>query len=119
MTEGRLPRGVVPPGTCAKGGRSPVVYVFLCAPCAGYAPVTGPDYSGFLSGRCQGCGAGSRELHRFQAQIMSAANGGCACSSSHRRVAGDLPTEESAMAVWTEVKTRPARSAERKVPGDG
>ena len=104
MTEGRLPRGVVPPGTYAKGGRSPVVYVFLCALCAGYAPITDPDYSGFLSGRCQGCGADSRELHRFQALIMSAANGGCMCTSSHQQVTGDLPTEESALAVWTEVK---------------
>ena len=40
MTD-RLPRGIVPPGTYAKGGRSPIVYVRLCPPCAGYAPATG------------------------------------------------------------------------------
>jgi hypothetical protein len=109
---GRLPRGVVPPGTYATGGRSPVVYVSLCPPCAGYAPTTDEGYDGFLSGRCQGCGADSRELHRFQALILSAANGGCMCTSSHPQVTGDLPTEGSALAVWTEVKTRP-RSAAR------
>ena len=108
MADAVLPKGIVPPGTYAKGGRSPVAYVFLCAPCAGYAPITDEDYAGFLSGRCQGCGANSRELHRFQALIMSAANGGCMCTTGHRQVTGDLPTEESALAVWTEVKTRPA-----------
>lgn len=115
MAETDLKRGVVPPGTYAGGGRSPVVYVLLCAPCAGYAPITDPDYSGALSGRCQGCGANSRELHRFQALIMSAANGGCFCEG-HRQVCGDLPTEASARAVWTEVSTRPGRfkSAEDK-----
>lgn len=105
----RLPRGVVPPGTYAKGGRSPIVYVLLCPVCAGYAPITDPDYSGFLSGRCQGCGADSRELHRFQALIMSAANGGCMCTTEHRQVTGDLPTEESAGAVMLEVRTRPSK----------
>ena len=104
-----IPRGVVPPGTYAGGARSPIVYVRLCPPCAGYAPITPEDYDGYLSGRCQGCGANSRELHRFQALIMSAANGGCMCDSGHRQVTGDLPTEGSALAVWTEVKTRPAQ----------
>jgi len=107
MTD-RLPRGIVPPGTYAKGGRSPIVYVRLCPPCAGYAPTTGEDYDGALSGRCQGCGADSRELHRFQALILSAANGGCFCEG-HRQVTGDLPTMASADAVLTEVLTRPAQ----------
>ena len=111
MPETNLPRGVVPPGTYAKGGRSPIVYVLLCPVCAGYAPMTGEDYDGFMSGQCRGCGAWSRELHRFQALILSAANGGCMCDSGHPQVIGDLPTEESALAVWTEVKTRPARRA--------
>lgn len=102
-----LPRGVVPPGTYAGGARSPIVYVQLCPPCAGYAPITPEDYDGFLSGRCQGCGANSRELHRFQALIMSAANGGCMCDSGHRQVTGDLPTEETAGALMLEVRTRP------------
>ena len=109
-----LPRGVVPPGTYAGGARSPIVYVHLCPPCAGYAPITPEDYDGYLSGRCQGCGANSRELHRFQAMIMSAANGGCMCDSGHRQVTGDLPTEESVMQLWTEVRTRPPLTAERR-----
>jgi hypothetical protein len=110
MSETRLPRGIVPPGTYARGGRSPIVYVYLCAPCAGYAPTTDEDDDWIpgLSGRCQGCGANSRELHRFQALILSAANGGCMCDSGHPQVTGDLPTEASALAVMTEVKTRPA-----------
>jgi hypothetical protein len=104
-----MPRGVVPPGTYAKGARSPIVYVYLCPPCAGYAPLTDEDYDGALSGRCQGCGAESRELHRFQALILSAANGGCMCDLGHPQVTGDLPTGESAGAVMTEVRTRPRR----------
>lgn len=115
MAETDFKRGVVPSGTYAKGTRSPIVYVRLCTPCAGYAPTTDPGYSGALPGRCQGCGGNSRELHKFQALILSAANGGCFCEG-HRQVSGDLPTEASAMAVLTEVKTRPAqfRSAEDK-----
>jgi len=92
MTD-RMPRGAGPPGTYAQGARSPVVYVLLCAPCAGYAPTTDEDYDGALSGRRQGCGGNSRELHRFQALILSAANGGCMCTTEHRQVTGDLPTE--------------------------
>ena len=107
MSEIRLP-GIVPPGTYAQGARSPIVYVHLCPSCAGYAPITPVDYDGYLSGRCQGCGANSRELHRFQAMIMSAANGGCMCDSGHRQVAGDLPTEEMAGALMLEVRSRPA-----------
>lgn len=84
-----MPKGVVPRGRYAQGGRSPIVYVFLCPPCAGYAPISAPGYEGFLSGRCQGCGGYSRELHRFPAVIHSA--GSCQCESSHRRVTGDLP----------------------------
>ena len=111
-----MPRGVVPPGTYAKGARSPIVYVLLCPSCAGYAPTTDPSYSGALSGRCQGCGADSRELHRFQALILSAANGGCMCDSGHPQVTGDLPTLESANAVLTEVLTRPALHGFGPVP---
>ena len=103
----QLPKGVVPPGTYAKGGRSPIVYVLLCPPCAGYAPITGEDYRGALSGHCQGCGAWTREVHKFQAVILSAANGGCFCEG-HRQVTGDLPTEAEARAVLLEVQTRPA-----------
>jgi hypothetical protein len=108
MSEARLPRGIVPPGTYAKGGRSPIVYVRLCAPCAGYASLADKDYAG-LSGQCQGCGAWSRELHRFQALILSAANGGCMCDAGHPQVTGDLPTMASADAVLTEVLTRPTQ----------
>jgi len=103
-----LRRGVVPPGRYAQGGRSPIVYVYLCAYCAGYAPITEPGYS-CHAGNCQGCGTASRELHRFQALIMSAANGGCMCTTEHPQVTGDLPTEEMAGAVMTEVRTRPRR----------
>jgi hypothetical protein len=78
-----------PPGTYAGGARSPVVYVYLCPPCAGYAPITSPDYSGALSGACQGCGSGWRELHRFPAVIVSAS--GCQCRMQHDRVTGDMP----------------------------
>jgi hypothetical protein len=120
MADAKLPRGIVPPGTYAKGGRSPIVHVLLCPPCAGYAPTTDEDYIGFLSNHCQGCGAWSREVHRFQALILSAANGGCMCDSGYPQVTGDLPTEESAMAVLTEVRTRPApRSAVEQAFIDG
>jgi hypothetical protein len=67
--------------------RTVAVHVLLCPDCAGYAPITGEDYRGFLSGECQGCGATSRELHRFPALAHSA--GGCRCRSRHARVAGD------------------------------
>jgi hypothetical protein len=103
---GDLPRGVVPRGTYAKGGRSPVVYVMLCAPCAGYAPPADGDYGSDYY-HCQGCGAWTLEVHRFQALIMSAANGGCMCTTEHPQVTGDLPTEDSLGAVWTELATRP------------
>ena len=83
-----LQRGIVPPGTYAGGKRSPIVWVYLCAPCAGYAPMTVKDYSGALSGQCQGCGSGSRELHRFSALINSARE--CECHTWHERVTGDL-----------------------------
>lgn len=107
MPESAIPRGIVPPGRYAKGGRSPIVYVLLCPPCAGYAPTTDEGYEGPLNGHCGGCGAWSREVHRFQAMILSAANGGCMCTAQHPQVTGDLPTEESAGAVMTEVRTRP------------
>jgi hypothetical protein len=117
MAEAIYQRGVVPPGTYARGGRSPIVYALLCAPCAGYAPTTDPDYDGALSGRCQGCGADSRELHRFQALIMSAANGGCRCTTGHKQVTGELPTEESLRAVWWELATRPMSPVQRSERG--
>lgn len=98
---------IVPPGTYARGGRSPVVYAFLCPSCAGYAPTVHEDYPPLP--QCQGCGAYAREVHRFQALIMSAANGGCMCITEHPQVTGDLPTEESAGAVMLEVRTRPGR----------
>jgi hypothetical protein len=113
MAETDLPRGTVPRGTYAKGGRSPIVYAMLCAPCGGYAPTTDPDYRGALSGHCQGCGAYSREVHRFPALIMSAANGGCRCPAEHRQVTGDLPAEESLRAVWWELATRPMSPVQR------
>lgn len=113
MSEASHPRSTVPPGTYAKGGRSPIVYALLCAPCAGYAPVTAPDYDGALSGHCQGCGAWSREVHRFQALILSAANGGCVCVTGHPQVTGDLPTEESLGQVYTELATRPMSPVQR------
>jgi hypothetical protein len=107
MPDDRLPRGIVPPGTYTQGGRSPIIYVLLCAPCAGYAPTV--PRNGPVRVHCQGCGAYVREVHRFQALIMSAASGGCMCVTEHPQVTGDLPTGESATAVWTEVKTRPAQ----------
>lgn len=107
-TEGTaVQRGAIPAGTYAGGGRSPIAYVLLCPSCAGYAPTTDEDYGVFLSSRCEGCGAQPRELHRFQALILSAANGGCMCTMEHRQVTGDLPTEEVAMGVLLEVRTRP------------
>lgn len=109
MPESAMPCGIVPRGRYAKGARSPIVYVLLCPPCAGYAPITDEDYEGALSGRCQGCGTDTRERHRFQAVILSAANGGCMCDTGHPQVTGDLPTEDVAGAVMTEVRTRPQR----------
>lgn len=88
MTASPLPRGQVPPGTYAQGGRSPIVWVCLCPPCGGYAAITSEDYSGALSGRCQGCGSESREVHRFRAVIASASC--CGCEMAHARVRGDL-----------------------------
>ena len=90
----------------AEAERSPVVRVWLCAPCAGYAPISTPAGS-YQAGHCDGCRSYSRELHKFQALIMSAASGGCACDSHHFQVCGDLPTRESAYAVLAEVRTRP------------
>lgn len=108
MAEADLPRGVVPPGTYAKSGRSPIVYVWLCAPCAGFAPMTDPGDT-YQPGQCDGCRASSRELHKFQALIMSAANGGCFCDGHRPQVCGDLPTRQSADQVTLEVLTRPQR----------
>jgi hypothetical protein len=68
--------------------RSPVVYVRLCASCAGYQNISTEDYVGALTGRCQGCGATAREMHRFPAFIHSADP--CACTTSHARVTGDV-----------------------------
>ena len=114
MTD-QLPRGTVPPGNYAGGGRSPIVWVMLCPACAGYAPTVPEDSPLYPVGaHCQGCGAYVREVHQFQALILSAANGGCFCEG-HRQVTGDLPTEESVMQLWTEVKTRPALAAKMEV----
>jgi len=69
--------------------RAPLVWVRLCARCAGFEPATAEDYVGYLSGRCQGCGDYSRELHEFAAFIHSAA--GCRCRDRHDGPAvGDL-----------------------------
>lgn len=80
--------GVVPPGRYAQGSRSPIVAVFLCAGCAGFAPFTDTSYEGYLSGRCNGCGIWSRELHRFRAWVDTAC--GCRCHGGHAQVYGDL-----------------------------
>jgi hypothetical protein len=102
-----------PPGTYAGATRSPVVYVYLCPSCAGYPPITAEDYSGALSGGCNGCGNPARELHRFPAVIVSAA--GCACRTSHQRATGDLPdVHELTMAVqqaWDAEFSRPSDRA--------
>lgn len=115
MTDPKLPKGIVPPGTYAKGGRSPIVHVWLCPPCGGYAPMT-DEGDRYQPGQCDGCGASSRELHRFQSLILSAANGGCMCDTHRGQVTGDLPTSASAMQLLMEVRTRPSRflSAEDK-----
>lgn len=62
------------------------------------------------------CGAWTREVHKFQAMILSAANGGCMCDTHRGQVTGDLPTAASAMQLLMEVRTRPSRflSAEDK-----
>lgn len=82
------PRGVVPPGRYVRGERAPIVWVLLCAGCAGFAPTTAEDYRGFLSGRCAGCRIDSRELHRFRAWIDTAP--GCNCTGGHPQVHGDM-----------------------------
>lgn len=89
-------------------GRGGVVYVWLCPSCGGYDPLAAPDDEGALSGGCQGCGERVREVHRFQALALTAANGGCICPSAHRQVTGDLPDEAAVTAVSIEVRTRPA-----------
>jgi hypothetical protein len=81
-------RGVVPAGRYAQCGRSPIVWVFLCAACAGFAPFTAEDYWGALSGQCHGCGLHTRELHRFRAWLDTAP--GCRCTNSHRQAVGDV-----------------------------
>ncbi len=80
--------GAIPVGRYAQGERSPIVWVLLCAGCGGFAPQTSLDYVGFLSGQCGGCGAQTRELHRFRAWIDSAA--GCQCTGAHPKAVGDL-----------------------------
>lgn len=77
-----------PAGAYAGGARSPIVHVYLCSKCAGYADMTPVGYEGYLSGVCSGCGCRVRELHRFPAVIDSVA--GCACRGQHARVTGDL-----------------------------
>jgi hypothetical protein len=86
-------RGVVPPGPYAQGGRSPIVWVFLCAGCAGFAPFTDEDYGGYLSGECEGCRTSNRELHRFRAWIDTAP--GCQCRGVHPQAIGDVGAADS------------------------
>jgi hypothetical protein len=77
-----------PPGRYAAGARAPIVWVFLCDICAGFAPLTDEGYEGALTGRCQGCGHEARELHRFRAWIDTAP--GCNCSGGHAQMHGDV-----------------------------
>ena len=85
-----LQRGVVPPGRYAHGGRSPIVWVLLCAYCAGFEVQTDEGYEGFLSGRCQGCDIWSRELHKFKAWIDTADGCGSSCEGRHPQAVGDI-----------------------------
>lgn len=85
----------VPPGTYARGQRSPIVWVYLCARCAGYAPITPEGYDGALTGNCGGCGTHRTEVHRFRAVIDSAA--GCNCTMQHPRMTGDLSATADTM----------------------
>lgn len=82
------PTQQTPPGPYAHGARSPIVWVRLCASCAGYAPYTPEAYNGALSGGCAGCGAWSRETHRFPAHIDSST--GCSCGTHGDPLVGDL-----------------------------
>jgi hypothetical protein len=100
-TQTFCPPSAVPPGPYAGGARSPVAYVLLCPSCAGYPPMTDPDYSGFLTGTCQGCGTGFRELHRFPARIDSA--GGCRCRGQHPQRTGDL--QDAPDARWQALRS--------------
>lgn len=100
------PAPAPPPGRYAGGGRSPIVYTWLCPACGGYSPVGGESETEM--GCCQGCGT-DNELHKFQSLILSAANGGCMCEPGyHPQVTGDLPDEGAVAAVLLEVQTRPA-----------
>jgi hypothetical protein len=82
------PKGEIPKGRYAQEQRSPIVWVLLCAGCAGFAPFTTEDYRGYLTGHCGGCGMNSRELHRFCAYIDSAS--GCSCERHGDPMVGDL-----------------------------
>jgi hypothetical protein len=73
--------------------------VLLCPTCAGFAPFTTPDYAGFLSSHCQGCGQWHRECHRFAADIDSAA--GCKCRGGHDQVVGDLAADKATVGTIT------------------
>lgn len=95
MTDHDFKQGVVPAGRYNQGARSPIVAVYLCAGCAGFAPITEERYEGALSGRCSGCGIWSRELHRFRAWIDTAC--GCRCNAgSHDQVYGDVWAADNA-----------------------
>lgn len=83
-----VPAGVIPDGRYSGGERAGIVWVHLCAYCAGFAPITEPDYEGGLSGRCEGCENHSRELHRFRAFIDSVS--GCSCRGGHPQAVGDV-----------------------------
>jgi hypothetical protein len=86
-----FPPGKVPPGPYAKGERSPIVWVLLCAGCAGFAPLAQWPHQADLKS-CQGCGTWTRELHHFRALIDSAA--GCHCGTHGEPLVGDVrPTD--------------------------
>lgn len=80
--------GVIPEGRYAQGCRSPIVWVWLCARCAGFAPTVHPAEHQYKGNRCKGCGIPGLELHRFRAYIDSIS--GCSCERQPCPVVGDL-----------------------------
>lgn len=86
--------GVIPEGRYARGGRSPIVWVWLCARCAGFAPTLDPRWSETnCYAPCDGCGCRGVELHRFRAYIASTE--GCSCERRGCPVTGDLTASAS------------------------
>lgn len=102
MTLSPLQQGVVPEGRYNQGGRSPIVWVWLCARCAGFAPTRDPEpiaragerdrgTSAVRRSQCQGCKNIGLELHRFRAFIDSASGCDAGTLCAHRvPVVGDL-----------------------------